>query len=315
MLQSQKLKTIEYLFTSNKEKELSYSKKYIISTEDKITKKYIWLIREKYIWFDILEWVKIYNQKSNVWLFTNLYYKIRWVNLYIDSFINKARWDEFYAWIKLETVFKILDSKLFLNSLLELIDNEKEELFIHKQEEQIKELQNDINKSKGKFDNIKFPLTYNFWKYLSSHTQYYKSLNLLSNQYNIDDIQIYQWKITFTLSLNINKITDVEFNWNEILIDKKSLYFKYMKDWNTTKDLFILSFSYFTKYKVNKVDFDSLEKFYKEHNGQYKWLKTTKFNDEWVRWYIKGKNKKIELDRFMEVTTNWLHCQYYHPER
>jgi len=32
----------------------------------------------------------------------------------------------------------------------------------------------------------------------------------------------------------------------------------------------MLAFSYFTKNKVNEVDFDSLEKYYKENKEQYK---------------------------------------------
>jgi len=49
MQQSQKLKTIEQLFSSNKEKELSYSTKYKLINEDKISEKYYRVIEAKYI--------------------------------------------------------------------------------------------------------------------------------------------------------------------------------------------------------------------------------------------------------------------------
>ena len=315
MQQSQKLQAIKNLFNLNKEKELLYSKNNNLIVENVMSNDLHKTIREKYIWFDILKWVQIYNQVWDKFNIYNLYYKLRWINFYIKSFTNSSRWGNVPNWIKFKTIFRILDSKLFINSILDFIDEEKENLAVFNKQEQIKELKKEIEKSKGKFENFKLPLTFNLSKYLSSYSQYYKTLKLLKNQYNIEDIQIFGWKITFTLSENQDKEILVEFDWKEIFIDKKPIYFKEMKTWNTTKDLYILLFSYFTKYKVNKVDFDSLEKYYKENQEQYKWLKTTKFYDEWVRWYIKAKNKKIELSKFLEVTTVWIECQYYHPER
>lgn len=315
MQQSQKLKTIEYIFSWNKEKEFSYSKKFKLTGEDKISNKHYSVIREKYIWFDVLDWVEIYNQVWYSFNFSNIYYWINKVNFYKESMMNDSRWGNIRNWTKLLTVFSIKDSKTFLNSMLDFIDKEKENLTVLNEQEQIKELKKEIDKSKGKFESFKLPLTYNLSKYLSSYTQYYKTLKLLENQYNIDDIQIYQWKITFILSENKEKESLVEFDWKKIFIDNSSIYFKEKKNWNTTKDLYILTFSYFKKNKVNEVDFDTLEKYYKENIELYKWLKTTQFYDEWVRWYFKEKNKKIELNKFIEVTTNWLACQYYHPER
>ena len=315
MQQSQKLKAIDYLFNSNKEKELSYTKKYKLVWEDKISDKHYSVIRDKYIWFDILEWVDIYNHIWYSFNFRNIYYWLNKVNFYKKSIINDSRWWDIRNWTKLLTIFNIKDSKIFLNSILDFIDKEKENLAVLNKQEQIKELKKEIDKSKGKFERFKLPLTFNLSKYLSSYTQYYKTLKLLENQYNIENIQIYQWKITFTLSENKEKETLVEFDWKEIFIEKNPIYFKEMKNWNTTNDLFVLLFSYFKKNWVNKVDFDSLEKYYKENQELYKWLKTTKFFDEWVRGYIKEKNKKIELDKFLEVTTTWIECQYYHPER
>ncbi len=311
MQQSQRLKAIEYLFNSNKEKELSYNSEYNLIWEDKMSQKHRSIIEYKYVWFDTIEWVTIYNQISNnsiYWL--NIIYRLFKINLY-----KWKRLDFVENGLFIITRFIIDDSELFLNSILQFIDNEKDNWNVYKEKEQLNELQKDIKKAKGKFDIIKFPLSYNFWKYLSSYNQYYKTLKLLENQYKIIDIQIYGWKISFSLSENKDKEALVEFDWRKIFIDKNPIYFKEMKNWNTTKDLFMLAFSYFTKNKVNEVDFDSLEKYYKENKEQYKWLKTTKFYDEWVRWYVKWKNKKIKLDRFLEVTTVWLKCQYYYPER
>lgn len=315
MQQSTKLKAIEYIFTSNKEKELSYSKKHNLIVDDKIVRKYIYLLKDKYKWLDSLEWIVFFNFLENVKGYVYYFYLYLKPNLYKDNKFAKRFWNIVDEWTILKTKFDILDSKIFLNSILEFIDNEKENLAVYKAQEQIKELNEKIDKSKGKFERFKLPLTYNFSNYLSSYTQYYKTLKLLENQYSIEDIQIYQWKITFILSENKDKEALIEFDWKEIFIDKKSIYFKEMKTWNTTKDLFVLAFSYFKENNVNNVDFDSLERYYKNNIEKYKSLKTTKFYDEWVRWYIKEKNKKIELDKFIEVTTNWLACQYYHPER
>lgn len=303
MQQSQKQKAIEYLFTSNKEKELSYSKIHNLISEDKITSKYRSLIEEKYLWFEAIEWTTIYNQIWNVSILQNLYYRLRWVNFYKKSLTNKSRLGNIENWTKLKTIFKLNDSELFLNSILEFIDKEKESWVVYKEQEQISDIQKDINDVKGKFDIFKFPLSYDFWKYLFSHNQYYKTLKLLQNQYKIEDIQIYQWKITFILSENKDKEVNIEFDWKKIYIDKKAIYFKYMKTWNTTKDLFILVFSYFTENKVNRVDFDSLEKYYKDNKEKYKSLEKTKFYDEWVRWYFKAKNICLFKEKYEKSPT------------
>ena len=73
---------------------------------------------------------------------------------------------------------------------------------------------------------ICFLLTYNFWKYLSSYNQYYKTLKLLHNQYTIEDIQIFWWNITFTLSENKDKEVIIEFKENDLYIDWSKFYFQ-----------------------------------------------------------------------------------------
>lgn len=314
MQQSQKLKAIEYIFNSNKEKEFSYSKKHNLIVVDKIDYKYFSLLKDKYKWLDNLKWINFYNFLENVRWYIYYFYLILKPNLYKDNRFSKNFWNSVDEWTILKTKLDVLDSKIFLNSILEFIDNEKENLVVHKEQEQIKEIRNEIDKLKGKFENFKLPLTFNIYNYLSSYTQYYKTLKLLINQYKIEDIQIYQWKITFILSEIQDKKTLLVFDWKQIFINNKPIYFKEKKNWNTTKDLFILVFSYFKNNKVNKVSFDELEKYYNDNNELYKWLKSTKFFYEWFRWYIKEKNKDIELDRFLEVTKTWIECQYYNPE-
>jgi len=317
MQQSQKLKAIEYIFTSNKEKELSYSKNHNFIVEDKITNKSYQVIKEKYTWFDILEWVKIYNQVWDKFTVYNLYYKLKWINFYLKSFLNESRWRNIPNWIKFKTIFKITDSKMFINYILDFIDNEKNNLSIHKEQEQIKEVLKNISKSKGKFDIIKFPLTYNFWKYLSSYNQYYKTLKLLQNKYNIEDIQIFNWNITFILSENKDKEIIIEFKENNLYIDWSKVYFQ--RKTTVIFELIKLLFLYFQDNNKSYVEFDDLENYYKKNINLYRQLEKVKFNYEYLRKSIETKTKEIKskhnLEKtFLGINTSWIICQYLKQE-
>ena len=132
MQQSQKLKTIEYIFNSNKEKELSYSKKYNLIVDDKITDKHFSIIKEKYKWLDNLEWIKFFNFLENVRWYKYYFYLWSWFNLYKENWFSKGFWNSVENWTILKTKFDILDSKIFLNSILNFIDKEKENLAVLK---------------------------------------------------------------------------------------------------------------------------------------------------------------------------------------
>jgi hypothetical protein len=106
--------------------------------------------------------------------------------------MNESRWGEINNRDTVLAIFNVSDSKIFINSLLDFIDSEKENLTILKKNEQEKEVRNEIDKLKGKFEMLKLPLTFNLSNFLSSYVQYYKTLKSLERQYKILDIQIYQ---------------------------------------------------------------------------------------------------------------------------
>lgn len=317
MQQSQKLKAIEYIFTSNKEKELSYSKNNNLIVQDKMTNDLYRVIKEKYIWFDILEWVQIYNQVWDRLNIYNIYYKLRWINFYIKSLTSESRWWNVPKWIKFKTIFRILNSKIFLNSILDFIDNEKENLIVLNEQEQVKEIKKEIEKSKVKFEMFKLPLTFNLSKYLSSYSQYYKTLKLLKNQYNIEDIQIYQWKITFTLTENKNNETLIIFENDNLFIDRTKVYFQ--RKTTVIFEIIKLLFLYFQDKNINYVEFDDLEKYYKVNKVNYPNLEKSRFNYEYLRKTIETKTKEIESKHnlnktFLGIDTSWITCQYLKPE-
>lgn len=317
MQQSPKLNTIEKLLLSNKERELSYSKKIKLIWEDKVSDRYYSVIKEKYVWFHILDWVDIHNQLWYDFTIKNLYYKFSKVNFYIDSYANDSRWWNISNRTKLLTVFTIQNPKTFIHSLLEFIDNEKENLTILKRDEQARELRKEIDKLKGKFEMFKLPLTFNLSKFLSSYVQYYKTLLSLENQYKILDIQIYQWNITFTLSENTSNKVDVVFQENDLFIDSKKVFFQRKNTviFESTK----LIFSYFQEHNTYEVQFDELEQYYKSQLNLYPQISKVTFNYEYLRKSIETKSREIEgkhhLDKtFLGIDTSWIRCQYLQPE-
>jgi hypothetical protein len=89
------------------------------------------------------------------------------------------------------TKFEIKNSKEFINSLLEFIEQEKETQNIYSEQKQIKDVRDLINKSRKWYDT-KFPLMLNIKSYITSHIQYYKILKSFENIYAIENIQIFQ---------------------------------------------------------------------------------------------------------------------------
>lgn len=317
MQQSQKLKAIEYIFNSNKEKEISYYKRHNLIVEDKMTNKYWSTLKEKYKWLDKLEWLHFFNFLSNVRGLTYFFYWILRPNLYSDSWFSKIFWRSWEQGVILNTKFDILDSKKFLHSLLEFIDNEKENLTILKRDEQARELRKEIDKLKGKFEMFKLPLTFNLSKFLSSYVQYYKTLSSLESQYKILDIQIYQWNITFTLSENISNKVDIVFQENDLFIDSKKVFFQRKNTviFECTK----LIFSYFQKHNTYEVQFYELEQYYKNQINLYPQISKVKFNYEYLRKSIETKSREIQgkhhLDKsFLGIDVSWIRCQYLQPE-
>ncbi|PID86260.1 hypothetical protein CSB08_01200, partial [Candidatus Gracilibacteria bacterium] len=191
---STKLKTLLYIFSQNKERELSYNKttkNYVM--EDKINNKYFSIIKEKYIGFDELKGIIMYNQIGDNF-FKNICLYLLKVNLYKSPSIIFGGIDDLQNKEKFFTIFKIENNVDFINSILDLIDEEKEKLLVYNFEEQRKELIDIINKNKNKFKKI--PLTFSINKYIKSYTQYYKTLKVLNEYYKIENIQIFDGNIT-----------------------------------------------------------------------------------------------------------------------
>lgn len=309
MLQTQKLNTIIDLLEQNKERELSYTKSVNLVVEDKITNKNYAIIKEKYVWFETLEGAIIFNQID--WSLANLYYFIFKVNFYKPSLTNDSRMWGLINWQKLITKFKIENSKKFINSLLDFIDLEKSTQNVYSDTEQKKELLTFINKSKNGFNNSSFPLVFQVKNYINSHTQYYKILKTLED-YTIENIQIFNNNIIFTLRENSNKKTNIIYSKNDLYINNEKVYFK-------TKDTIIfelvkLIFSYFQENNTNNVKLYELEEYYKQHEKDYKELKKARFDYEYLRKSIDTKSRKIEEKHqvkkpFLGINTSTIICQ------
>ncbi len=312
---STKLKTLLYIFSQNKERELSYNKttkNYVM--EDKINNKYFSIIKEKYIWFDELKWIIMYNQ---IWdnFFKNICLYLLKVNLYKSPSIIFWWIDDLQNKEKFFTIFKIENNVDFINSILDLIDEEKEKLLVYNFEEQRKELIDIINKNKNKFKKI--PLTFSINKYIKSYTQYYKTLKVLNEYYKIENIQIFDWNITFTISI-IKNIFKIKFDNDDLYINSEKVFFKS----KNTKifQIIKLIFLYLKENNTNNVDFDNLEKYYKNNKENYKELSKIKFNYEYLRKSIETKTKEIEKKHninniFIGINKSWIQCRYYKPER
>lgn len=314
---SQKLKTIENLLLWNKAKEFSYFKRVNLIGEDKVSYKYYSVIKQKYVWFDVLDGVEIYNQLWYGFTFKNIFYQFFKVNLYKKSFMNESRWGEINNRDTVLAIFNVSDSKIFINSLLDFIDSEKENLTILKKNEQEKEVRNEIDKLKGKFEMLKLPLTFNLSNFLSSYVQYYKTLKSLERQYKILDIQIYQWKITFVLSENISNKKEVIFKENELFIDSQKVFFQRKN--TMIFEMIKLIFLYLQENETNKVQFFELEEFYQNNKNLYPQISAVKFNYDYLRKSIETKTKEIErkhhLDKnFLGIDMSWIRCQYLEPE-
>lgn len=310
MIQNQRLYTIYSLLEENKEREVSYFKKITLIWEDKVTDKSFSIVKQKYIWFEKLDWVRIFN--SIKWNFLkNTYYSLKTTNFYIPSIVNDSRWWNMINRNVVITKFEIKNSKEFINSLLEFIEQEKETQNIYSEQKQIKDVRDLINKSRKWYDT-KFPLMLNIKSYITSHIQYYKILKSFENIYAIENIQIFQWKIIFTLRIIQEININIKFENDILYIDWINVEFQ--RENTIIFKLIKLVFSYFQKYKTNYVDFDSLEKYYKEHIEDYKELRKAKFNYDYLRKSIETKTKEIEQKHnlknpFLGINTSWIICQ------
>jgi hypothetical protein len=140
----------------------------------------------------------------------------------------------------------------------------------------------------------------NIKSYITSPIQYYKILKSLENIYTIENIQIFQCKITFTLQAIQEVKLNITFKNNDLYINETKVYFK-SKD-TIIFELIKLLFSYFQEYKTNYVDFDNLEKYYKEYVEDYKELRKVKFNYDYLRKSIETKTREIEEKHHLQNT-------------
>lgn len=314
---SQKLKALQYILESNKEKELSFCNTTKLITEDTVYYKYHSIIKSKYEWLDIIEWAKMYNVIWNVAPIKKLIYYIFNINLYKENLYTTQFWASVEEKTIINTFFNIEDSKVFIKSFLDTIDKEKEKLNTFNYVQQVSNIENLIEKSKKSFNNSRFPISIKIKDYISSYNQYYKTIKELNNKYNIENIQIYNWVLTFSLSLIQEREIKVTFDWKDILIDGKIVYFQNYT--SITYNLLKLSFEYFLIHKTNTVDFYTLSKYQKENSIKYWKLNDIEFSYVALRRSIETKNaeimKKNELDsHFLTTKTSWIQCPLFIPE-
>lgn len=312
MIQSQKLSSIESLILQNKEREISFfSWEYFLS-EDKITQNNYDVIGKKYCGFENILWWYVYTQ---ILEYPPIFWIVRKI-LKLNSYARKS-FPLFPPWTNIETIFKIQDREVYINSFLQFIDDEKKTLHIKDKGSSQEYVLDVIKSSKKKLGVTKFSLSFTIKKYLQEPVLIYEELIALQDMYKIENIQIFQWKFVFTLSQIWEEITRVEFNWEDILINSQKIYFQ-----NRTtfiKDYIKLIFAYLEKYSVNEVSFVSLEEYYNLNQLKYPKVNRDKFTYDEVRKSIEEKWKEISTKHklnspFFGISTSSISCHYYTPE-
>jgi len=317
---SQTLEAIHSLLLKNKEKDISYvSWDSLFYTEKLVDWKFS-IVKNRFVRINNIEWTNIINYiNKKVAPIFPLFFNLGLINLYNSSWLSSFIWDWMHKNTIVSTIFKLNNNEVFLSSLFYLIDEEKERLHVFPNSTQLINVQALIKSSILEFSSSSFPLKFKISDYIKSYNQYYKVLCSMEN-YKIDNIQIFGWYITFTISkkIKIGEIADLSFEEWDIFINSRKVYFQ--KRNTKIYNLFNLVFNYFVENNVNYVEFDDLEKYYKINSWNYPELTWVKFEYLSIRKNIEAKSQEIELKHTLEKTfiginVSWISCQYYIPEK
>ncbi len=308
MLQSQKLKTIEELLLSNKDKEVSFEVWDYIERRDVMSDKYRDIIERKYKWFEKIQGVKIYNQLVWDGLFWNLCRKYFWISVF-NEYIRNNR--------KIDTIFKIKESRIFIHSLLEFIEDEKQNHILYDEKKSREIFFKEIEHAKSEFSITEFTLHYSLKDFIWSPMKIYSILKNYRDIYEIKNIQIFSGNINFYITQIWEEKIRIEFNGEDIFINNQKIYFQdkqsFIKDYNR------LLFSYFKATKKNEVTYANLKRYYLESSFNYTKIKDDKFTYEDVRKSIEEKSKEIcekhGINRsFFVIDSKSISCDLYIPE-
>lgn len=316
MLQTQRLKTIFELLEQNKDRELSYNCKVNLSFQEKMNNELHTIIQWKFAWFEVIEWVVIYNLIS--YSPFNILYWLFKVNIYKKGFFYWDIWSWINNWRTITTRFIIQDIKIFINSLLDFIDLEKATQNTYTKNVQQEDIKNLIKTSKSKSKNYKFQLILSLEDYIYSDIQYYECLKKLEKNYKIEDIQIFNWKIIILLLEIKRQNKEIIFKDNDLFIDDMPVYFQ--KKNSIIFWLIKLIFNYFQENKTNNVKLYELEEYYKQHIEEYKELKRAKFDYEYLRKWLETKSREIEKKHqvkkpFLGINTSAIICEELKEEK
>jgi len=313
MIQSQILKSIETLINNNKDREVSFHKWTYLLWKDKMTWINRDIVESRYLGFDSILGMYMYtwlenNNEGTIYNFIRKHIKRNFYALKIFPYLCEG--------VIIETIFKIQNRREFLSSFFEFIDNEKKSLHIKDKGSSQKHILDLVKSSKEKLGITKFPLSFTIKDYLSEPVLFYEQILSLEDTYKIENIQIFQWNIVFTLSQISEEKIAVEYKKGVIIINNKPIKFKKVEWWNKTEDIFYLTFQYFQEHQVNSVTYFELEE-YLDTQNHFKTLKKLKFTDEWIRWYLSWKNTGIKKDfwipNFLTNNVSSIQCEYYVP--
>lgn len=314
MLQSQILTSISSLILNNKDREISFKKWDYLFGEDTMTDSKRDIIEQKYVWFNAISWWYIYNwvYKNDELVFFNIFRKIFKRNFYtyrtFPYLQNRA---------KLDTIFKIQNNKEFIISFLQFIDSEKKTLHIKDKATSQKYILDKVKSSKGKLGTSKFPLSFTIKQYLWEAVLIYEELQNISDLYEIENIQIFNGNIIFSLSQIWEEEVVVTFQNDEVHINWKPIYFQGGNSF--IKEYIHLLFSYLSKNNTNKVTLKNLEEYYIALHKEwiiYEKISLKKFNYYEIRRWIEWKSEKISeaysLNKdFIGLNTMSIWCNYY----
>jgi len=240
MIQSQILKSIETLINNNKDREVSFHKWTYLLWKDKMTWINRDIVESRYLGFDSILGMYMYtwlenNNEGTIYNFIRKHIKRNFYALKIFPYLCEG--------VIIETIFKIQNRREFLSSFFEFIDNEKKSLHIKDKGSSQKHILDLVKSSKEKLGITK-----------------------LEDTYKIENIQIFQWNIVFTLSQISEEKIAVEYKKGVIIINNKPIKFKKVEWWNKTEDIFYLTFQYFQEHQVNSVTYFELEEYLDTQN-------------------------------------------------
>jgi len=271
------------------------------------------IIEQKYKWFDTISWWYIYNwvYKNDELIFFNIFRKIFKRNFYtyrsFPYLRNRA---------KLDTIFKIQNNQEFIISFLEFVDNEKRTLHIKDKAFSQKYILDKLKNSQEKLGVSKFPVSFSIKQYLWEAILIYEELSKISDMYEIENIQIFNGNIVFSLSQIWQENIVVRFVNDQVHINWGPIYFQ---DGNSfIKEYIHLLFSYLSKNNTNKVTLKNLEEYYITLHKEwtiYEKINLKKFNYYEIRRWIEWKSEKISeafwlKTDFIGLDTNSIWCNY-----